>query len=164
MVWESCVPRFARGLPSRRCCGRCVEMVVKERAVVIFNVGCTWCASCYCVLRVLSICQQRFPPPFGKVGAGRGLRIFHVNVLVFAHVGGFKGCISRSQVVVHFVGHGIAWIWNWRCFWGRLPLLEPWGFPCRPVFLKFGFEHWPHVIWHIQLNSCHVLVVGVHGA
>ena len=160
LIWESCVPQFAR-LTFWAVLWQ-VWRNGRERNGRFYRVGLVWvlilCAWCFVRL------STALSSAFGRVGAEKGLRILHVNVLVFAHVGGFKGCISRSQVVVHFVGHGIAWIWNWRCFWGRLPLLEPWGFPCRPVFLKFGFEHWPHVIWHIQLNSCHVLVVGVHGA
>ena len=157
LIWESCVPRFAR-LTFWAVLWQ-VWRNGRERNGRFYRVGLVWvlilCAWCFVRL------STALSSAFGRVGAERGLRILHVNVLVFGHLGVFESCISRVQVVFDFVGQGVDL--DLKVLLGAAVLARTGGFPCRLVFLKFSFKLCFHVIRHIELNFCDVLVVGVHG-
>ena len=122
LIWESCVPRFAR-LTFWAVLWQ-VWRNGRERNGRFYRVGLAWVLilCVWCFVRLLTALSSAF----GRVGAGKGLRILHVNVLVFGHLGVFEGCISRVQVIFDFVGQGVDL--DLRCFWGRLSLLEPGAF------------------------------------
>ena len=63
--------RGSPGLPSRRCCGRCVEMVVKERAVVMFYGVDLVCVLILCASRFVHL-STAFSPAFWQGGRGKG--------------------------------------------------------------------------------------------
>ena len=50
---------------------------------------CTWCFVCL---------STALSSAFGKVGAGRGLKILHVNVQVFSYLGVLKAVYRVSRL------------------------------------------------------------------